>query len=89
MLNIFPSLKNFGAINCFGNRVVNSVAIHALTRPDQNEQRMHSSAQRHDLALQCEIRHLQLPMVTDYDDNDDPIVEMLSWPFVLPHLLVL
>ncbi len=86
---MFPFLKELRGHDSALATGSASVASPALPRPGQNEQRMHSSAQRHDLALQCEIRRFQLQMQTGFDDNDEPVVELVSWPFVLPHLLVL
>ena len=57
-------------------------------RPGQAEERLHNSAKRHDAALPCEIRWLQIPLCTGYDDDDEPVISYMEWPFVLPHLLV-
>ena len=58
-------------------------------RPDQNEARAHASAVRASLGLQgCDVQWMQIPLCTGYDDQDEPVVELKEWPFILPHLLV-
>ena len=57
-------------------------------RPGQNEARVHNAAIRDSFALPCELQHLQIPLSTGFDDDDEPIIEMKEWPFILPHLLV-
>lgn len=57
-------------------------------RPGQNVARVHNAAIRDSFALPCELQHLQIPLSTGFDDDDEPIIEMKEWPFILPHLLV-
>lgn len=49
-----------------------------------NESRVHRSACRHGMGLECEIQHRQLPICTGYSSTGNPIVELVGWPFILP-----
>ena len=57
-------------------------------RPAQPEIRMHRAAHRDGLGLQCEIEFRELPMCVGHDQDGQPIVEIVSWPFVLPKTIV-
>lgn len=57
-------------------------------RPDQSERRVHKAAQRHGLGLGCEVVYREIPVCTGYDDEGDPVVELMPWPFILPHMMV-
>ena len=57
-------------------------------RPDQSEQRVHAAALRHQFGLDCQLEYRELPVCTGYTDEGAPIVELVAWPFVMPHTLV-
>ena len=73
---------------CLGKKCTTSSFMHH-ERPDQNEARSHACAVRASLGLQgCDVQWMQIPLCTGYDDQDEPVVELKEWPFILPHLLV-
>lgn len=52
-------------------------------RDGQGEHRLHQHALRQG-GLACQIEYRQIPICTGHDDNLDPIVEVVDWPFILP-----
>ena len=52
------------------------------------EQSFYGKTRRDAISLDCELTYLPLPMVTGEDLHGNPVVQMLQWPFVLPHLYV-
>ena len=58
----------------------------AMLSPNEtSETAMHNKAKRTGLTLQCEMSYHDLPICTGYDDDGKPVIEMKSWPFVLPN----
>ena len=48
----------------------------------------HSAAMKANVAVQCEVSYLDLPLCVSYDDYGTPVVEVQPWPFLLPSVLV-
>ena len=65
-----------------------SMCNHPACRPAQPEIRMHRAARRDGLGLQCEIELRDLPMCVGHDQDGQPMVEIVSWPFILPKTIV-
>ena len=56
-------------------------------RPTEtNEQRVHSRAMRSGLGLGS-LEYREIPICAGHDDEGRPIVELVEWPFILPHSL--
>ena len=43
---------------------------------------------RSGIGLDCNVAYREIPICSGYDDEGNPIVELVEWPFVLPHQLV-
>lgn len=55
---------------------------------ETNESRIHNRAMRSGIGLDCNVAYREIPICSGYDDEGNPIVELVEWPFVLPHQLV-
>lgn len=64
------------------------MAFSAHPRPNQRENRVHNAVVRTRAGLDCTLAYREIPICTGQDDEDNPVIELVEWPFVLPHLLV-
>ena len=53
-----------------------------------NEKEVHGMARKEGLSLDVDVKYMQLPVVTSFDAHGQPTVEMVDWPFLLPHEMV-
>lgn len=49
-----------------------------------DETLLHQAAKKSGVALQCDVKYLELPMCTGHSDSGEPIIEVKPWPFLLP-----
>ena len=60
----------------------------SLSPSTTDEMVTHSAAMKANVAMQCEVSYLDLPLCVGYDDYGTPVVEVQPWPFLLPSVLV-
>ena len=72
---------SFGGWDCEGSTLAASI-LH----PRAGERGLHAASQRHGLALPIELNYMQLSVCSDYTEAGDPVVEVIDWPFLQPHL---
>lgn len=79
----FPHIHAYRLIDIFSSCSFRPPLPHL--RPGQTERRLHNAVVRHGLGLDCNLEYRAIPICTGHDEEDRPIIELVEWPFILPH----
>lgn len=86
-----PSIFDLGPIHPTNIQLQSWSSPSLIWVPDprtREEGRVHAAALKHGLALAADIHFMQIPVCGGHADDGSPILELQSWPFLQPHVLV-